>query len=150
MTGERTIKVNGFNLLGAVRTNEMKDIADLLEEVQTIVQSMWGEKMMLEDRLKRLEDELSTMEKAKKSMTRDLQDTKERLGRELQTTKEKLDHVHPEIQSLQDELQNVEVQNNLLVMDLKQKDEEIKTLKLRLREYTSLTSPSFRIEESIS
>ncbi|WP_342347848.1 hypothetical protein [uncultured Nitrospira sp.] len=128
----------------------MKDIADLLEEVQTIVQSMRGEKMMLEDRLKTLEDELSTMEKAKKSLTRDLQDTKERFGRELQATKEKLDHVHPEIQSLQDELQNVEVQNNLLVMDLKQKDKEIKTLELRLHEYTSLTSPSFRIEEPIS
>ena len=127
----------------------MKDIADLLEEVHTIVQSMRVEKMMLEDRLKTLEDELSTMEKAKKSLTRDLQETKERLGRELQTTKEKLDHVHPEIQSLQDELQNVEVQNNLLVMDLKQKDKEIKTLELRLCEYTSLTSPSFRIEEPI-
>jgi len=120
----------------------MKDIADLLEEVHTIVQSIRGEKMMLEDRLKTLEGELSTMENAKKSITRDLRDTKERLGRELQATKEKLDHVHPEIQSLQDELQNVEVQNNLLVMNLKQKDEEIKTLELRLHEYTSLTSPS--------
>ncbi|MBA3614390.1 MAG: hypothetical protein H0W49_16070 [Nitrospirales bacterium] len=128
----------------------MKDIADLLEEVQTIVPSMRGEKMMLEDRLKTLEDELSTMEKSKKSITLDLQEPKEKLGRELQTTKKKLDQVHPEIQSLQDELQNVEVQNNLLVMDLKQKDEEIKTLELRLREYTSLTSPSFRIEEPIA
>ena len=127
----------------------MKDIAALLEEVHTLVQSSRVEKMMLEDRLKTLEDELSTMEKAKKSMTRDLQETKDKLGRELQITKEKLDHVHPEIQSLQDELQNVEVQNNLLVMNLKQKDEEIKTLELRLREYTSLTSPSFRIEEPI-
>ena len=128
----------------------MKGIADLLEEVQTIVQSMRGEKMMLEDRLKTLEDELSTMEKSKKSITRDLQETKEKLGRELQDTKKKLDQVHPEIQSLQDELQNVEVQNNLLVMDLKQKDEEIKTLELRLREYTSLTSSSFRIQEPIA
>jgi chromosome segregation ATPase len=127
----------------------MKDIADLLEEVHTIVQSIRREKMVLEDRLKTMENDLSTMEKAKKSMTRDLQETKERLGRELQATKEKLDQVHPEIQSLQNELQNVEVQNNLLVMDLKQKDEEIKTLELRLREYTSLTSPSFRIEEPI-
>lgn len=128
----------------------MKDIADLLEEVQTMVQSMRGEKMMLEDRLKTLDDELSTMEKSKKSITRDLQETKEKLERELQTTKEKLDQVHPEIQSLQDELQNVEVQNNLLVMDLKQKDEQIKTLELRLHEYTSLTSSSFRIEEPIA
>lgn len=121
----------------------MKDIADLLEEVQTLVQSMRGEKMMFEDRLKTLENELLTMEKSKKSITRDLQETKEKLGWELQSTKEKLDQVHPEIQSLQDELQNVEVQNNLLVMDLKQKDEEIKTLELRLQGYTSLTSPSF-------
>lgn len=119
----------------------MKDIADLLEEVQSIVQSMRKEKVMLEDRLKTLVDELSRMEKAKKSLTCDLQDTKEKLGRELQATKEKLDHIHPEIQSLQDELQNVEVQNTLLIMDLKQKDEKIKTLELRLREYTSLTSP---------
>ncbi|MDR4460888.1 MAG: hypothetical protein MRJ67_10290 [Nitrospirales bacterium] len=121
----------------------MKDIADLLGEAQTVVQSILGEKRMLEDRLKTLEDELSTMEKAKKSMTRDLQETKERLERELQSTKDKLDQVHPEMQSLQNELQNVEVQNNLLIMDLKQKDEKIKTLELRLREYTSLTSPSF-------
>lgn len=124
----------------------MKDIADLLEEVQTIVQSMLGEKMVLADRLKTLEDELSTMEKSKKSMTRDLEETKEKLGRELQATKEKLDQVHPEIQSLQDELQNLEVHNNLLVMNLKQKDEEIKTLESRLQGYTSLASPSFRIQ----
>ena len=67
----------------------MKDIADLLEEVHTIVQALRGEKMMLEDRLKTLEDELSTVEKAKKSLTHDLQETKETLGRELQATKEK-------------------------------------------------------------
>ncbi|WP_447963529.1 hypothetical protein [Nitrospira sp. Ecomares 2.1] len=127
----------------------MKNIADLLEEVQSIVQAMRGEKMMLEERLKTLEDDVSTMEKTKEAMTRELSETKEKLGRELQATKKKLDQVHPEIQSLQDELQNVEVQNNLLVMDLKQKDEEIKTLELRLQGYTSLTSPSFRIEEPI-
>ncbi|MDH3504958.1 MAG: hypothetical protein OEZ41_00775 [Nitrospirota bacterium] len=127
----------------------MKDIADLLEEVHTIVQTLRGDKLMLEDRLKRLEDELSTVEKAKKDVMRNLQETKEQLGRELQVTKEKLDQVHPEIQSLQNELQNIEVQNNILIMDLKQKDEEIKTLELRLREYTSLTAPSFRIEEPI-
>ncbi|MDT3777109.1 hypothetical protein PJI16_06020 [Nitrospira sp. MA-1] len=127
----------------------MKDIADLLEEVQSIVQAMRGEKMMLEERLKKLEDDVSTMEKTKEAMTRELSETKEKLGRELQATKKKLDQVHPEIQSLQDELQNVEVQNNLLVMDLKQKDEEIKILELRLQGYTSLTSPPFRIEEPI-
>ncbi|MEJ2230635.1 MAG: hypothetical protein P8X46_05585 [Nitrospirales bacterium] len=127
----------------------MKDIADLLEEVHTIVQALRGDKMLLEDRLKTLEDQLSTMEKAKKSMMGDLQETKEKLGRELQATKAKLDQVHPEMQSLQHELQNAEVQNNLLAMDLKRKDEELKALELRLREYTALTSPSFQIEEPI-
>jgi len=122
----------------------MKDIADLLEEVHTIVQALRAEKMMLEDRLKTLEDELSTVKEAKKALMRDLQEAKEKLGRELQATKQKLDQVHPEMQSLQHELENAEVQNNLLTMDLKRKEEEIKTLELRLREYTSLTSPSFQ------
>ncbi len=127
----------------------MKDLADLLEEVHTIVQSIREEKMILEGRVKSLENELSTMEKAKKSIAFDLQETKERLGRELQATKEKLDQVHPAIQSLQNELQNVEVQNNLLVMDLKQKDQEIQALELRLREYTSLTASSFRADKPV-
>jgi len=138
----------------------MKDIADLLEEVHTIVQALRGEKMMLEDRLKTLEDELSTVKEAKKAITRDLQEMKEKLGRELQETKEKLgqelqatkqklDQVHPEMQSLQNELENAEVQNNLLAMDIKRKDAEIKKLELRLREYTSLIPSSFQIEEPI-
>ena len=138
----------------------MKDIADLLEEVHTIVQALRGEKMMLEDRLKTLEDELSTVKEAKKTMTRDLQEMKEKLGRELQETKEKLgrelqvakqklDQVHPEMQSLQNELENAEVQNNLLAMDIQRKDEEIKKLALRLREYTSLIPASLQIEEPI-
>ena len=138
----------------------MKDIADLLEEVHTIVQALRGEKMMLEDRLKTLEDELSTVKEAKKAMTRDLQEMKEKLGRELQETKEKLgrelqvakqklDQVHPEMQSLQNELENAEVQNNLLAMDIQRKDEEIKKLALRLREYTSLIPASLQIEEPI-
>lgn len=127
----------------------MKDIADLLEEVHTMVQALRGEKMMLEDRLKTLEDELSTVKEAKKAMMRDLQEMKEKLGRELQATKQKLDQVHPEMQSLQHELENAEVQNNLLAMDIKRKDEEIKRLELRLREYTSLIPSSFQIEEPI-
>jgi chromosome segregation ATPase len=138
----------------------MKDIADLLEEVHTMVQALRGEKMMLEDRLKTLEDELSTVKEAKKAMMRDLQEmkeklgrelqeTKEKLGRELQATKQKLDQVHPEMQSLQHELENAEVQNNLLVMDIKRKDAEIQKLELRLREYTSLIPSSFQIEEPI-
>lgn len=127
----------------------MKDIADLLEEVHTIVQALRGEKMMLEDRLKTLEDELSTVKEAKKAMTRDLQEMKEKLGRELQATKQKLDQVHPEMQSLHNELENAEVQNNLLAMDIKRKDAEMKKLELRLLEYTSLIPSSFQIEEHI-
>ena len=127
----------------------MKDIADLLEEVYTMVQALRGEKMMLEDRLKTLEDELSTVKEAKKAMMRDLQEMKEKLGRELQATKQKLDQVHPEMQSLQHELENAEVQNNLLVMEIKRKDAEIQKLELRLREYTSLIPSSFHIEEPI-
>ncbi len=121
----------------------MKDIANLLEEVHDIVQLLREEKMMVEDRLRSVEDELSRMEESKKSVIRDLQESKEKLERELQITKEKLNHVHPEIQSLQHELQNVEVQNNLLTMDLKRKDAKIKKLELRLQEYTSLTSQTF-------
>ena len=114
-----------------------------------MVQALRGEKMMLEDRLKTLEDELSTVKEAKKAMMRDLQEMKEKLGRELQATKQKLDQVHPEMQSLQHELENAEVQNNLLVMDIKRKDAEIQKLELRLREYTSLIPSSFQIEEPI-
>ncbi|GJL57930.1 MAG: hypothetical protein NPIRA03_07870 [Nitrospirales bacterium] len=88
-------------------------------------------------------------EESKKSIAYDLQKTKERLGRGLQATKEKVNQGHSGIERLQNDLQNVEVQNNLLVMNLKQKDEEIKTLELRLREYFSLTASSFRIEEHI-
>lgn len=128
----------------------MKDIADLLEEVHTVVQALRGEKMMLEDRLKTLEDELLTVKEAKKAMTRDLQEMKEKFVRELQATKQKLDQVHPEMQSLHNELENAEVQNNLFAMDIKRKDAEIKKLELRLYEYTSLIPSPFKIEEPIS
>jgi len=139
----------------------MKDIEDLLEEFRAIVQALRGDKLILEDRLKTLEGELSTVENAKESRTSDLQEakkqlglelqeTKNRLGRELQTLKAKLDHVHPEMQSLRNELENAEMQNNLLVIDLKRKDEEITRLELRLHEYTSLAPSSFRIEEPIN
>lgn len=128
----------------------MKDIADLLEEVHTVVQALRGEKMMLEDRLKTLEDELLTVKEAKKAMTRDLQEMKEKFVRELQATKQKLDQVHPEMQSLHNELENAEVQNNLFAMDIKRKDAEIKKLELRLYEYTSLIPSPFTTEEPIS
>lgn len=121
----------------------MKDIADLLDEVQGIVQTLREEKMMLEEKLKIAEEELLRGEDLKKSLTRDLQEMKGKFERELQATQKQLDHVHPEMQSLQNELQNAEVQNNLLTMDLKRKDAEIKKLELRLQEYTSLLSHPF-------
>jgi chromosome segregation ATPase len=124
----------------------MNDIADLLEEVHSLVQDLIREKAMLEDRLKISEDELLTLKESKQSLTRALQETKDKHERELQTLKDKLDHVHPEMQSLQNELQNAEVQNNLLAMDLKRKDSEIAVLELRLREYTSLIPESYRKE----
>ena len=147
----------------------MKDIADLLEEVQTIVQTLREEKAGLQDQVSRLESELSLVKEGKTKeiqrlqetnteLARDLKDkseqlartlpkthlvgdlesTKEQLLRELQQTQKKLDQFHPELQSLQDELQNAEVQNNLLTMELTKKDAEIKTLETRLSEYTSL------------
>jgi chromosome segregation ATPase len=141
--------------------HDKKDIADLLEEVQTIVQTLGDEKSDLRDQVGRLEAQLSLVneEKTKEGrslqdinaqLTKELQDTKVRLARELQDTQQKLDRFHPELQSLQAELQNAELQNNLLEMDLSKKNEEIKTLEGRLSNYTSLASASSPIEESIA
>ena len=159
----------------------MKDIADLLEEVQTIVQSLREEKTALEDQVSRLESELSLVKEGKTKVIRhlqesniklakDLQDTKEQLAqalpktqlvgdlestkdqllRELQNTRQKLDHFHPEMQSLQDELQNAEVQNNILTMELTKKEEAMKALENRLSEYTSLISAGQQVGEPIA
>jgi chromosome segregation ATPase len=159
----------------------MKDIADLLEEVQTIVQSLREEKTALEDQVSRLESELSLVKEGKTKeirhlqeanikLAKDLQDTKEQLAqalpktqlvgdlestkdqllRELQNTRQKLDHFHPEMQSLQDELQNSEVQNNILTMELTKKEEAIKALENRLSEYTSLISAGQQVGEPIA
>ena len=159
----------------------MKDIADLLEEVQTIVQSLREEKTALEDQVSRLESELSLVKEGKTKeirhlqetntkLAKDLQDTKDQLAqalpktqlvgdlestkdqllRELQNTRQKLDHFHPEMQSLQDELQNSEVQNNILTMELTKKEEAIKALENRLSEYTSLISAGQQVGEPIA
>jgi chromosome segregation ATPase len=138
-----------------------KDIADLLEEVQFIVQTLRDEKTDLLNQVSGLETQLSLAkeEKAKvvkklqdvnTQLTRELQETKTRHTRELQDTQQKLDRFHPELQSLQDELQNAELQNNLLEMDLSKKNEEIKTLEGRLSAYTSLASTSLSVEEPIA
>ena len=141
--------------------HDKKDIADLLEEVQTIVHTLRDEKTALRDQVSGLEAQLSLVkeEKTKEGrslqdinaqLTKELQDTKVRLARELQDTQQKLDRFHPELQSLQDEIQNAEFQNNLLEMELSKKNEEIKTLEDRLSDYTSLASASLPIEESIA
>jgi chromosome segregation ATPase len=141
--------------------HDKKDIADLLEEVQTIVQALRDEKADLRDQVSGLEAQLSLVkeEKTKEGrslqdintqLTKELEDTKVRLARELQDTQQKLDRFHPELQSLQDELQNAELQNDLLEMELSKKNEEIKTLEDRLGSYTSLASASLPVEEHIA
>ena len=140
---------------------DKKDIADLLEEVQTIVQTLRDEKADLRDQVSGLEAQLFLVkeEKTKEGrslqdinarLTKELQDTKVRLARELQDTQQKLDRFHPELQSLQDELQNAELQNNFLEIELSKTNEEIKTLKDRLGAYTSLASASLSVEEPIA
>jgi chromosome segregation ATPase len=152
--------------------HDKKDIADLLEEVQTIVQALRDEKSELQNQVKGLETQLSLVkeEKTKEGgnleqinaqlkkelqdtkdrLTRELQETKARLSGELQDTQQKLDRFHPELQSLQDELQNAELQNNLLDMELSRKNDEIKSLEDRLSAYTSLASASLAVEEPIA
>jgi len=141
--------------------HDQKDIADLLEDVQTIVHTLRDEKIALRDQVSGLEAQLSLVkeEKAKESrnlqdintqLKQELQDTKVRLERELQDTQQKLDRFHPELQSLQDELQNAELQNNLLEMELSKKNEEIKTLEDSLSAYTSLAPASSSVGEPIA
>ena len=78
--------------------NQSKDVADLLEEVQTIVQALQDEKTDLYDQVNSLETQLSLVkeEKAKEGgnlqkinaqLRKDLQEMKDRLTGELQDTK---------------------------------------------------------------
>lgn len=141
--------------------HDKKDIADLLEEVQTIVHGLRDEKSDLGDQVNKLEAQLSLVmeEKTKEvqklqesnaQLTTELQDTKARLTAQLQETQHKLDRFHPELQSLQDELQNAEMQNSLLEIDLSKKNEEIKALEGRLHAFTSLALASSPVEEPIA
>lgn len=163
--------------------NQSKDVADLLEEVQAIVQALRDEKTDLYDQVNSLETQLSLVkeEKAKEggnlqeinaqlrkdlqemkgrltgelqdTKTRhvsELQETKDRYAGELQETQQKLARFHPELRSLQDDLQNAEFQNNLLEIELSKKDEEIKILEDRLTSYTSLALASLPIQEPIA
>ena len=93
--------------------------------------------------------EMQTLQASNTQLTKELQETKAQLTGQLLETQHKLDGFHPELQSLQDELQNVELQNQLLDMALLKKNEEIKDLEGRLSAYTSLPSSSSPVEKSI-
>ncbi|MEX0830706.1 MAG: hypothetical protein WD032_10735 [Nitrospirales bacterium] len=138
-----------------------KDIADLLEEVQVTVQALRDEKSELRDHVNGLEAQLSWVKEEKTKevkklqdingrLTKELQDTKVRLSGELQATQQKLDRFHPELQSLQDELQNAEFQHNVLQIELSKKNEEIQTLEDRLHAFSSLALASLPVKEPIA
>ncbi len=139
---------------------DTKDIADLLEDVQKIVNELRKEKTDGLDQVNRLELQLSLvkeertkdvqkLEDSNTQLTKELQETKARLTDQLQETQHKLDGYHPELQSLQDDLQNAEMQNNLLEIELTKKNEEIQTLEARLHAFTSLALSSMSAEKSI-
>lgn len=155
----------------AVLLEEVQAIVQSLREEKTALQDqvsrfeselslVKGEKTKEIQRLQETKTELAkelkdTNEKLARALPTtqlvgDLESTKDQLLRELQKTRQKLDHFHPEMQSLQDELQNAEVQNNILTMELTKKEEEIKTLENRLSEYTSLIPSASPIEEHIA
>ena len=204
-----------MNKLSSAKGNPLvkkkKDILHLLEEVQTVAQTLCSEKASLGDQVKKIEPELSklraqetqltqalqakteltqevqtlqtshadltkelqatkaqlaqakqtpttpteptqemqTLQASHAQLTKELQETKAQLTGQLLETQHKLDGFHPELQSLQDELQNVELQNQLLDMELLKKSKEIKDLEGRLSAYTSLPSSSSPVEESI-
>ena len=127
--------------------HDKKDIANLLEEAQAIVQTCCDEKTDLRDQVNRLDTQLSlvkeentkeggNLQEINTQLRKELRDTKDRFAGELQETQQKLDRFHPELQTLQGELQNAELQNNLLEMELSKKDKEIKSLEGRLSIYT--------------
>jgi len=166
-----------MNKLSSAKGNPLvkkkKDILHLLEEVQTVAQTLCSEKASLGDQVKKIEPELSklraqetqltqalqakteltqevqTLQASHADLTKELQETKAQLTGQLLETQHKLDGFYPELQSLQDELQNVELQNQLLDMELLKKIEEIKDLEGRLSGYTSLVSSSSPVEKSI-
>ncbi len=73
-------------------------------------------------------------------LNKELQETNAKLTGQLLEVKKLLDGFHPELQSLQDELGNMELQNQLLNNELSKKNDEVKDLEDRLRVYTSLAS----------
>lgn len=140
---------------------DTKDITELLADVQKIVDDSRKENTAVLDQVHRLELQLSLvkeertkdvqkLENGNAQLTKELQDTKARLTDQLQETQHKLDRFHPELQSLQNDLQNAEMQNNLLDIELTKKHEEIQTLEARLHAFTSLALASIPEEKPIA
>ena len=120
----------------------MKDLSSLLEEVQAIVQGIRDEKNYFQDRLRKVEEELRMIKQEKLHWEKDLRVAQTELERVQEESTEKINRVIPEIRTLQDQLQDLELQNNLLNIELTSsvnaKDEEIKKLEDQLRKYTDL------------
>ena len=129
-------------VLAAYRGFLMKDLSSLLEEVQAIVQGIRDEKNYFQDRLRKVEEELGMIKQEKLHWEKDLRVAQTELERVQEESTEKLNRVIPEIRTLQDQLQDLELQNNLLNIELTSsvnaKDEEIKKLEDQLRKYTDL------------
>ena len=130
----------------------MKDLSTLLEEVQSIVKELREEKNFLQDRLRKVEEELGQVKQEKSKWEKDLLGAKSELERVREESREKLNRVLPEIRTLQDQLQDAELQNNLLNIELTSainiKNEEIKRLEAQLKKYTCLIQSNTPMEES--
>ena len=130
----------------------MKDLSTLLEEVQSIVKELREEKNFLQDRLRKVEEELGQVKQEKSKWEKDLLGAKGELERVREESREKLNRVLPEIRTLQDQLQDAELQNNLLNIELTSainiKNEEIKRLEAQLKKYTCLIQSNTPMEES--
>ena len=129
----------------------MKDLSSLLEEVQAIVKELREEKNYLQDRLRKVEEELGAVKQEKSRWEKELSGAKGELERVREESKEKLNRVLPEIRTLQDQLQDAELQNNLLNIELTNaintKNEEIKKLEAQLKKYTCLIQTDASVEE---
>lgn len=129
----------------------MKDLSSLLEEVQAIVKELREEKNYLQDRLRKVEEELGAVKQEKSRWEKELSGAKGELERVREESKEKLNRVLPEIRTLQDQLQDAELQNNLLNIELTNaintKNEEIKKLEVQLKKYTCLIQTDASVEE---
>jgi chromosome segregation protein len=138
--------------LRAEKTQEIWNLQDinahLTEELQATKAQLTQAKQAPQSKAEPTQ-EAQTLQASHAQLTKELQETKAQLTGQLQETQHKLDAFHPEFQSLQDELQNVELQSQFLDMELLKKNEEIKDLESRLSAYTSLPSSSLPVDESI-